>query len=276
MYIYTIHILNGLSYISAHNPNYVCKCTSIYIYIYVYIYIIYIYTCYIHLTSHLNPTCAAPGDSFGFHGAPKTFDFRRAWHGKLADGRKWWVGGSQVTAILKWTWKSMGVSLLLMNVDVFTEVSEVLTFVGQRGIYHRNWSSEWSWYDLIQKMMDIPIAPLIYRILFIFASIGLVIYVPYKYWDIEAELDISSLRLIHSRIAIWNYMNELPIWGQVYQTKHKSIKKVVEKWWDHHATLQGNIFHHPKQSSTSTSQQSTVAPYCNRRVLLPVHRWLAP
>lgn len=37
------------------------------------------------------------------------------------------MGGSQVTALLKW-------SLLLMNVDVFTEVSVVLTLVGQRGI----------------------------------------------------------------------------------------------------------------------------------------------
>lgn len=39
---------------------------------------------------------------------------------------------------------------------------------------------------------------------------------------LKAELDISSLRLIHSRIAISNDMNELPIWEVSDQTqKHQ-------------------------------------------------------
>lgn len=42
---------------------------------------------------------------------------------------------------------------------------------------------------------------------------------------LKAELDISSLRLIHSRIAISNDMNELPIWEVSDQTqKHQESR----------------------------------------------------
>lgn len=210
----------------------------------------------LHLTSHLP---AAPGDSFCFHGAPKTFHFQRARHGKLpvqiwlTEGNGGWVTGH-------------GTFEMVFVVD---------------DCWSFHWSFSSAWRGICHVHIGLPNglgmthSYTIYTIYL--ASLGLVIYVPHNYWGIESWTGYLITQIDPFQDCHFQRYERTAHLGGIRPNAEASRKWWRNGWDDshHHSTLQGNIFH-LQQSSTSTSQQSTVAPYCSRRVPLPVHRWLAP